>query len=190
MGLWRILEVPDQGLESWSWFGYGHWSLIYPFSKFWLSILILTVQRTSMSFKSWFGALEDTGGFWLEFCTLILIQMWSLVVGTRIFGILALCLDFEGAKNIHVLSVIIWSFGGHWRFLSGVWHHNLDLDMFMGIWYTHVLNFSSSSWFLRCKKHQCPLSPDLGLWRMLKAPDWGLVFWSWFGLSNWSLINT
>ena len=43
--------------------------------------------------------------------------------------ILALYLDFEGAKNIHVLSVIIWGFGGCWRFLTGVWHLDLDLDM-------------------------------------------------------------
>ena len=60
--LWRMLEVPDWGLASWSWFGYGHWSLIHLWSKFWLSILILKVQRTSMSFKSWFGALEDAVG--------------------------------------------------------------------------------------------------------------------------------
>ena len=33
---------------------------------------------------------------------------------------LALYLDFEGAKNIYVLEVLIWGFGGHWRFLTGV----------------------------------------------------------------------
>ena len=43
--------------------------------------------------------------------------------------ILALYLDFEGAKNIHVLYVFIWGFGGCWRFLTGVWHLDLDLDM-------------------------------------------------------------
>ena len=62
IGLWRMLEVPDWSLASLSWFGYGHWFLVHPYSEFWLSILILKVQRTSMSFKSWFGALEDTGG--------------------------------------------------------------------------------------------------------------------------------
>ena len=103
LGPWRVLEVPDWGLASWYWFGYGHWSLIHPYSKFWLSILILKVQRTSMSFKSWFGALEDAGGFWLGFGILILIWIWSLVFDTQIFKILALYLDFEGAKNIHVL---------------------------------------------------------------------------------------
>ena len=77
LGLWRMPEVPDWGLASWSWFGYGHWCLIYPWSKFWLSILILKVQRTSMSFKSSFGALEDAGGSWLGFGILILIWIWS-----------------------------------------------------------------------------------------------------------------
>ena len=64
LGLWSTLEVPDWGLASWSWFGYGHWSLIHPCYKFWLSIFILKVQKTSMSFSSWFGALEDSGGSW------------------------------------------------------------------------------------------------------------------------------
>ena len=37
--------------------------------------------------------------------------------------------DFEGAKNFYDLQVLIWDFGGHWRFLTGVWHLDLDLDM-------------------------------------------------------------
>ena len=45
------------------------------------------------------------------------------------FQILALYLDFEGAKNIHVLYILIWGFGGHWRFLTEVGHLYLDLDM-------------------------------------------------------------
>ena len=47
--------------------------------------------------------------------------------------ILALYLDFEGAKNIHVLEVIIWGFGGCWRFLTGAWHLYLNLDMVAGL---------------------------------------------------------
>ena len=46
--------------------------------------------------------------------------------------ILALYLDFEGAKNIHVLEVLIWGFEGRWRFLTGVWHLDLDLYMVSG----------------------------------------------------------
>ena len=38
--------------------------------------------------------------------------------------ILALYLDFESAKNI-----LIWGFGGWWRFLIGAWHLDLVLDM-------------------------------------------------------------
>ena len=102
-GLWLGLEVPDWGLASRSWFGYGHWSFIHPLSKFWLSILILKVQRTSMSFKSSFGALEDAGGSLLGFGILILILIRLLVFDTPTIQILALYLHFEGAKNIHVL---------------------------------------------------------------------------------------
>ena len=79
----------------------GIWYTPYP--KFWLSILTLKVQRTSMSFKSSFGALEDAGGSWLGFGILILIWIWSLVFDTPLIQNLALYLDFEGAKNIHVL---------------------------------------------------------------------------------------
>ena len=74
---------------------------------------------------------------------MILICIWSLVFGTPIFLIMALYLDFEGAKNIHVLKVLIWGFGGPWRFLTGFWHLDLDLDMVTGLWYTHDPNFGS-----------------------------------------------
>ena len=156
LGLRRMLEVPDWSLVSWSWFGYDLWSLIHPWSEFWLSILILKVQRTSMSWKSSFGAFEDAGGSWVGFGILnlfgyglwsliypwsvfllsilimkvqrtsmsfkssfgaaedaagswlgfgifIVIWIWSLVLDIPMIGILALCLDFEGAKNIYVL---------------------------------------------------------------------------------------
>ena len=121
LGLWRTLEGFDLGLASWSRFEYGHWSLTHPWSEFWLSILILKVQRTSMSFKSWFGTLEDAGGSWLGFGILILIWIYSLVFDISLIWILALYLDFEGTRNIHVLEVLIWGFGGHWLFLSGIW---------------------------------------------------------------------
>ena len=55
-----------------------------------------------MSFKSSFGALEDAGGCSLGFGILILIQIWSLVFDTPILQILALYLNVEGAKNIHL----------------------------------------------------------------------------------------
>ena len=113
------------GLASWLWFGYGHLHLIDPWSKFWLSILILKVQRTSMSFKSSVLALEDGGGSWLGFGILIVIWIWSLVFDRPMIQILDLYLDFEGAKKIHVFLVLIWYFGGCWMFLTGVWH--LDL---------------------------------------------------------------
>ena len=120
--LWGMLEIPDWGLESWSWFIYGHWSLIHPCSKFWLY------------------------------------------------------LDFEGRKNTYVLLVLIWGCRGCWRFLTGVWHLNLDLDMVFGVWYNHDRNFGSLSWFRRCKEHTCHLSTDLWLWSTPEVLD--LVFGS------------
>ena len=69
---------------------------------------------------------------------LIFIYIGSLVFDTLIFQILAFYLDFEGAKNIHVLYVLILGFGGHWRFLTDVWHLDLDLDMVTDLWQNHV----------------------------------------------------
>ena len=46
---------------------------------------------------------------------------------------LALYLDYEGAKNIHVLKVLILGFGGHWRLLTGVLHPDIDWDMVNGL---------------------------------------------------------
>ena len=59
--------------------------------------------------------------------------------------------------------------------------------MITGLWYTHALNFAFLSEFWRCKEHPCPLSPHLGLWRMLKVNDWGSASWSWFEYGHWSL---
>ena len=102
-GHWWRLKVPDGGFASWSLFWYGHWSLIHPYYEDCLSIFILKVHRTYTSFKSWFGALVGAGGSWLGFGILILILIWSLVIDTPIFRILALYLAFEVAKNIYVL---------------------------------------------------------------------------------------
>ena len=56
-----------------------------------------------------------------------------MVFDTTMIQILALFLDFEGANNIHVLLVLILGFGGYWRFLMGVWHLDLYLDMVTGL---------------------------------------------------------
>ena len=175
-----MLEVPDWGFASWSWFGYGWWSLIQPWSEFWLSILILKVKRLSMSFKTSFGALEDTGGSWLGFGIFILVGIWLLVFDTSMVWSFALYLDFEGAKNINVLYVFIWGFGRRRRLLTGVWYHDLNLDMVTGFLCNHDQNFGLLCWFWSCKIQPCPLSHHLGLWRMLEVPDLGLISWSWF----------
>ena len=114
-----------------------------------------------MFLKSSFGALEDAGYSWQGFGILILILIWSLVFDISLIQILALSLDFEGAKNIHILQVIIWSFSWVWRLLIGVWHLGLHLDMVNGLCYTYIPNFGTVFWIWRCKEHLCPLTPDL-----------------------------
>ena len=66
----------SRGLEyaGGSWLGYGILILIWICSllfdtplKFWLSILILKVQRTSMYYRPWFWALENDLGSWMGF---------------------------------------------------------------------------------------------------------------------------
>ena len=103
----------------------GNWSLRHPFSK--LSLRI---------------DFENTWGSLLGFGIFILIWILSLVP-CPMFRILALCLDFEGAKNIQVLQVLIWGIWRHCRFLTGVWHLYLDLDLVPGLWYTDDPNFGS-----------------------------------------------
>ena len=46
---------------------------------------------------------------------------------------MVLDLDFKGAKNIHVIPVLIWDFGGCWRFLNWVWDLDLDWDIVTGL---------------------------------------------------------
>ena len=60
---------------------------------------------------------------------MILIWIRSLAFDTHTFQISAPYLGLEVAKNIHVLLVLIWGFGGCWRVLTGVWHLDLDLDV-------------------------------------------------------------
>ena len=170
-----MLEVPDQSFTSCSCFGYGHWSLIHPWSNFLLFILILKVQRTSMSLKSWFGALDYARGSRLGFGILILIRIWSVVFDMPMIKVLALYLNFEDAKNIHALQVLILGFGGCWSFLTRVQHLGLDSDMVSGLWYTNDPNFDCISWFWSCKEYPCHWSPNLGIWRRLEVLDWGLA---------------
>ena len=52
-----------------------------------------------------------------------------MVFDTSMIQIAALSLDFEGAKNVQVLKVLIWGFGGCWRVLTGIGHFDLNLNM-------------------------------------------------------------
>ena len=66
-----------------------------------------------MSSKSRVGTLDEAGGSYQFF----FVWIQSLVFDTPMFKIFGSYLDFEGAKNIHVLQVLTWGFRGHWRFL-------------------------------------------------------------------------
>ena len=119
--------------------------------------------------------LELPGWDLVYFVILILIWIRSQVYDILNIISFVLYLDSEGAKNIHVLQILIWSFGRCWMFLTWVWHLDLDFDMATGLWYTQLLSFGSLSWFWRCKEHPCFLSSDLVLWMMLDVPDLGLA---------------
>ena len=121
-GLWYT-NIPNFGSLSWFW----------------------RCKEHPCPFRSWFWALEDTGGSWLGCGILLFIWIWSLVFDTQIFQIVALYLDYEGSKNIYVFQVLSWDFAGDWRFLNETWHHDLDLDIVVGLWYTHSPNFGSLS---------------------------------------------
>ena len=69
----------------------------------------------------------------MGFGIFILIWRWSPVFDKTMIQILALHLDFKGAKKIYVLYVLILGFGGGCRVLTGVWHLDLDLDMVTGL---------------------------------------------------------
>ena len=87
LGLWLRLEDPDWGFTSWFWYKYSQWSLIYLISKFWLSILILKVQRTSMSWSPnmglwWTLEVSDWGLtvlFWFVYGCWCLVNLCSEV---------------------------------------------------------------------------------------------------------------
>ena len=79
--------------------------------------------------------------------------------------------------------------GVWWRFLTEVCHLDLDLDIVTGLWYNHGPNCGSLSWFGSCKELTCPLSLDLGVWRMLEVSGWDLESWSSVGFDHWCLVN-
>ena len=47
-------------------------------------------------------------------------------------------------------------------------HLDLDFNMVTGLGYNHDPNFGSLPRFIRFREDQCPLSPDSGLWRILR----------------------
>ena len=160
------------------------WSLIYHCLMFYLSILRLDFKsaknKLHLLVLKW--ALEDVIGFWLG----LVSWLWFVFSHWTFLGPFVY---FAGSKNIHVLWVLICDFGCGSRFMTGVWHHDLDFDMVPGLWYIYDPNLCSLSWFWRGKGHPCPLSPNLELWRMLEIPDWGLASWSWLEFGHWSLLH-
>ena len=119
------------------------WSLVFgtPMIQILFSILVLKVQITFMSFKSWFGAFEGAGGFWLGFGILIIIWILSLVFDSPMIQMLALYLDFEAEKTC--MSFKSWfgasedtggSWPGFWISISiWIWSPVFDTPMFQSL---------------------------------------------------------
>ena len=127
---------------SWLWF------VIINLVLIWLRSLVHTCAKSGLSFwilnvQVLLLAFENAGGSWLGFDIFVLIWVWPLICDTPLFQILCLYFHSKGAKSIHVLNILIWDFGGCWRFLIGVWYLDHDLGMATGLWYTFVPNFVS-----------------------------------------------
>ena len=56
-----------------------------------------------------------------------------MVFNTPMFQILALYLDFKGAKKLHDLQVLIWGSERRWRFMTWIGHLDFDSDMVNGL---------------------------------------------------------
>ena len=69
--------------------------------------------------------------------------------------------------KVNVLQVMIWGFGGCWRFLTGSEYLKLDLYMTNVLWYTNFQILSLYLDFEGARNIHEILSPDLGLWRIL-----------------------
>ena len=66
---------------------------------------------------------------------------------TQMFQIFTLYLHFEGSTNFHDLEVLILVFYGGCRFLTRILH----LGLYLGIWYTYMVNFGSL-WILKVQR--------------------------------------
>ena len=186
-----MLDVPDWGIASWSWFGW----VKEPCLDLTLSFHFTQIGR-SWDFN--FLCLCLCMCMCLCLCpTVILLSQAQMGFGFELWQffyshwyLIHMCstfwlyIDFDGAKNIHVLYVPIWDFGGRW---------SLDVP---------DCSLVSLSWFVYghwSLIHPGPKfwSPLLILkllrtsmfWRRLEVPDWSLTSWSWFGYSQWSLIH-
>ena len=120
-------------LASWFWFWYSHWSLIHSSSLSWFwrckehpcpFFPHLFVWRM-LEDPDWRLASRSLFGY--GNCSLIhpYSEFW-------------LYLDFEDAKNIYVIQVLIWSFDWGWRVLIGVWHLYIEFDIVAIPWYINI----------------------------------------------------
>ena len=129
---------------------------IKPWFKFWLTIRILKLQRSLMSFQSSFGAAEDAGGSWLRFGILILIWIWLLVFDISTINILVL--------KVQRKSMSFKSSFGTLEDTGGSWLVFCILILIL-IW-SLVFN-TPMCWILALyfdfegANNPCPLSPDL-----------------------------
>ena len=106
----------------------------------------IKVQRSLMSSKTWSGVVEDSEGSWLGFWFLIMMGRDQQCPKWPMFQNSAFYIVYKGAKNPHVLEVLVWSCGGLWRFLTGVSVPDHDGEGSKMIQMTYVPKFSFLHW--------------------------------------------
>ena len=125
LGIWRTLEVPDWGILSRSGWGWVYNVPNYLCFEIQLSTLNKKVQRTLMSLKSW-----SFVGLW-RFLTGVSVpdddgERWTM--SQTVLQSSAFYIELKGAKNPHVLEILVWICGGLWKFLTSVVVPDHDCD--------------------------------------------------------------
>ena len=165
LGLWRMLEVPDWGLESSLRYRYVQLPRKNLYAIFQLPTLSFQMQRILMSFLSWLGLWGMMGVLNLHQGLNMLSYPRRILVPN--FGFLNWVLR---CKELSYPTCLDWGCRGCWMFLIGDWSVHHGISLFSYPRRISVPNISFLHWVLRCKEVLCPYCLDLGCqgnWRFL-----------------------
>ena len=123
--------------------------------------------------------MEDTGGSWMGFEILIqaLICSFTWEESVQNFSFLYWVLK---CKELSCHYCLDWEYGGHWRFLIGIWTLNQGINMSRYPRRIYVPNFSFLHQVSICKElscHYCPYWGCGGCWKFLIGVQnlhWGI----------------